>query len=616
MTSEQKTKYLASASSALNSVRSLISNDLDGYDQRIEVLKELSQASSASRLTYETLRQMENVKHNHLQQLYPSPYFHQCRVKFESESDEKELFFGKFPYLEVNIYSWVSPAATIRFEKPGQFAYKVDRGRIQKGDLLQKDQYLIIDGKIIFLATEKAGQERELIHQEYFSTRKTGFVLPEIVAQMEKAQDEVIRAGYSGPLVITGPAGSGKTTLALHRVAYLLQSPDTAQLFAPEEIIVFVQDEGTKNYFSRLLPDLGISNVEITTFGEWAMKILGLSGYRFKNRFFEDDDYQIEERFNDLYERHKLSAVNGDTAAWQKSIFSTLNAAYGRYFDETQKKILADQEKQKVLDRLDLTVLLQCKQAHLGRLAVDKEYYQVKKNGEMEKKQRTVDLKYKLMIVDEFQNYLPRQLQIFDRCLNELTRSSLYVGDLRQCIQLGTIKDWRQLPVGISDRRLITVQKVYRNTKEILKYLRKMGYSVDIPDQLKDGDPVEELAMDEAGESAFIEKMLKQLEDFSVGIIAKNRKYLQKYGEKFSGHKNVRVLTMPEAQGVEFDTVFIVGIKKNDFAVDCGNDDELAREKKKIISDLLYISLTRAMTKMYIIGRERLSDFAGEVVVS
>ena len=615
MTNEVKTKYLAQARKTLDIVRGLIKNDLDGFKERIIGLKELSRVSSADRLTYETLQQMENVKHNNLLQLYPSPYFHHCRVKFESDSGEKEIYFGKFPYLQANIYSWVSPAATIRFENPGEFSYKVDKGRIQKGELLKKDQYLIVDGKIIFLATEKIGQERELIHQEYFSTRKTGFVLPEIVAQMEKAQDEVIRAGYSGPLVITGPAGSGKTTLALHRVAYLLQSPDTAALFAPEDTIVFVQDEGTKNYFSRLLPDLGINNVTITTFSEWALDILGLKDYQFKNRFFEADDYRIEESVNDIYEQGKLAAINSEPVAWQKNVFSILKDAYGRFLNEDLKKMLAEQEKRKILDRLDLTVLLHCHIADSGRLAVEKEYYQVKKNGEMEKKQRTVELKYKLMIIDEFQNYLPRQLQIFNWCLDELTQSALYVGDLRQCIQLGTIKNWRQLPVSIPERRLITIHKVYRNTKEILRYLKEIGYQVEIPDQLKAGEAVEEMVMNEDEEISFIKDKIEKLGNFSCGIIARDKNYLGKYLQEFSAKENVRVMTMAEAQGVEFDTVFIVGIDRKQFFQFDGAAGELVKEKKKIISDLLYISLTRAMTKMYIIGKERLSDFFGDIVV-
>ena len=616
MTSQEKSNYLSDAKKGLVSVRKLIKDDLDGYAGRIIGLRELSRVSSADRLTYETLQQMENVKHNNLLQLYPAPYFHHCLVKFESDSEKKEIFFGKFPFLEANIYSWVSPAATIRFEHPGDFSYKVDKGRIQKGELIEKDQYLIIDGKIIFLATEKIGRERELIHQEYFSTRKTGFVLPEIVAQMEKAQDEVIRAGYSGPLVITGPAGSGKTTLALHRVAYLLQSPDTAALFAPEDTIVFVQDEGTKNYFSRLLPDLGINNVAITTFSEWAQDILSLKGYQFKNRFFENADYQIMETDNDLYEQSKLAAINSEPAIWQKNIFSTLKDSYGRHFIEAQKKMLTKQEEGKILDRLDLTVLLQCFRAHQGRLAIAKDYYHVKKNGEMEKKQRTVDLNYKLMIIDEFQNYLPQQLEIFNWCLDDLTHSSLYVGDLRQCIQLGTIKNWQQLPVHISDKRLIKIYKVYRNTQEILRYLKEIGYQVEIPGQLKNGEAVEELIIDKAQELSLIDMKLKEVGNFSVGIIAKDKKYLEEFEKKFSGHKNVRVLTMPEAQGVEFDTVFIVGIDREKFSIPGDIPEELIREKKKIISDLLYIALTRAMTKMYVLGKDRLSEIAGKIVSS
>lgn len=616
MNKAEKTTYLAKEKNTLANVRYLIKDDLDGFAERIKGLKELSQSSSADRLTYETLQQMENVKHNNLEQLYPSPYFHYCQVKFESDTKEKEIFFGKFPFLEANIYSWVSPAATIRFEKPGNFSYKVDKGRTQKGELLKKDQYLIVDGKIIFLATEKIGQERELIHQEYFSTRKTGFVLPEIVAQMEKSQDEVIRAGYSGPLVITGPAGSGKTTLALHRVAYLLQSPDTATLFVPEETIVFVQDEGTKNYFSRLLPDLGINNVLIATFSEWAMDILDLKKYQFKNRFIETTDYQKSERANDSYEQGKLAAINSAPVAWQKNIYTVLKNAYAKHFNEEQKKILVQQEQKKILDRFDLTMLLASWRLSQGRLAITKDYYQVKKNGEMQKKQRVIELKYKLMIIDEFQNYLPRQLEIFNWCLDELTHSSLYVGDLRQRIQLGTIKDWQELPVKISQQRLITISKVYRNTKEILKYVKTLGYQVEIPEQLKNGEPVEEITVTKTEEISFIDKKLKEVGNFSVGIIAKDKKYLEDFKKEFADRKNVRVMTMPEAQGVEFDTVFIVGIKLEQFFAPAGAGEQLLEEKKKIISDLLYIALTRAMTKMYILGKDRLSELAGGIVVS
>jgi len=101
----------------------------------------------------------------------------------------------------------------------------------------------------MFFSKEVEGRARELIYQEHFTNRKTGFMLPEIVAEMEKSQDQVIRAHHEGPLVISGPAGSGKTTLAFHRVAYLTQAPDTALHYREDSIIIFVQDNGTKEYF-------------------------------------------------------------------------------------------------------------------------------------------------------------------------------------------------------------------------------------------------------------------------------------------------------------------------------------------------------------------------------
>ena len=109
---------------------------------------------------------------------------------------------------------------------------------------------------------------------------------------------------------------------------------------------------------------------------------------------------------------------------------------------------------------------------------------------------------------------------------------------------------------------------------------------------------------------------LKEVGNFSVGIIAKDKKYLEEFEKKFSGHKNVRVLTMPEAQGVEFDTVFIVGIDREKFSIPGDIPEELIREKKKIISDLLYIALTRAMTKMCVLGKDWLSEIAGKIVSS
>ena len=209
-------------------------------------------------------------------QLSGSPYFVRCDILFQNDEQEASIYFAKFGFDAESIYSWVAPASVMRFEKPGEVSYRRPDGMVQKARLLRKDQFMIVDGKIKFLSSESIDMPRELIYEEYFSSRKSGFMLPEIVSQMEKAQDQVIRANHVGPFLISGPAGSGKTTLALHRVAYLVQSPDLSKLYPSKSIAVFVQDNGTKEYFSQLLPELGIDDVSITTFSEWAFQILEL----------------------------------------------------------------------------------------------------------------------------------------------------------------------------------------------------------------------------------------------------------------------------------------------------------------------------------------------------
>lgn len=269
MTAEKKDQYLEQAKATLEHKREVIVSELQRIPEEILTLKHLSQESDADKLSYQTMIATYRKRYDDLQHLQPSPYFNSCLIKIDGEKDFRELYFSKFAFDQENIYSWASPISQIRFEAPGNFKISSIGGE-QGGEIIKKDQYLINDGKILFLSTESQDAARELIYQEYFSSRKTAFVLPEIVAQMEKAQDQVIRSTFGGKLVVTGPAGSGKTTLALHRVAYLLQSPETSDQVSDGGVIVFVQDESTRDYFSHLLPELGIRDVEITTLVAWA----------------------------------------------------------------------------------------------------------------------------------------------------------------------------------------------------------------------------------------------------------------------------------------------------------------------------------------------------------
>ncbi len=530
-----------------------------------------------------------------LHQLYPSPYFSKC--VFRCEGKEQALYFGKFSFSDSGIYSWVTPAATLRFENPGPASYRRPDGSIREGVIESIEHYTIVDGRVVFYDRESSTAARELVYQEHFSQHKNSFMLPEVVEQMEKAQDSVIRASYRGPLVISGAAGSGKTTLALHRIAYLLQSPETASFFTPESVFVLLQDTGTKTYFSKLLPELGIRNVVTGTFAEWAMNILKIENHTYREPGATAESY--------FYEYNKIQALRAEWSSLghSKNFFTVLEKIYTPYLTKKQKQLLGIQKEECSLDRVDLTVLLQIQQKEKGRLSLEREYYEEAKNGAYRKKKGSFAAEYNLMVIDEFQNYLPEQLELLKSCLNSRLKAITYVGDVVQQTKLGSVQNWQDIGEIVPSERMVKLQKVYRNTKQILAYIQKLGYDVNVPSNVRSGPPVIEKEIATKNEEiAYVRNRCKMLTGKTVGILAFEADYLEDYKKSFTALPAIHCFNLHEAQGVEFDVVFLVGLNFYDYDKNM-LPEQLQTEMKKIQKDLVYVGLTRAMTELIVIGR-------------
>jgi len=556
------------------------------------------------KMLYMSMKQTSEERIVEYAKLQQSPFFLKCELELEDSKKRVTAYIGKYSFVQEQIFSWVSPVAMVRFDQPGQVTYKLANGEERRATMLTKEQYLIVDGNVLFYATESLGQPRELVHQEHVA-RKTGFVLPEIVAQMERAQDAVIRAHHVGPLVISGPAGSGKTTLALHRVAYLAQSPDTAPWYSGGKTIVFVQDRGTQDYFAALLPELGITNTTFVTFSEWALQLLSLREYRFTTR------YGDTELARDAYEFAKLQAMrSGTLPKFGKDPYETLHALYGKHLGVTEQELFRKQQAEKMLDRFDLTVLLMALVKTNKRFAMKYDLNLSRHGGKIKKKTETWEISYNLIVVDEFQNYLPEQLTLLKRCVEPERQTMLYVGDMGQQINLGTIRSWDEAGETITKERQVVLEKVYRNTKKILEYIGSLGYRVQIPAELREGVPVQEKIMaTKQEEITYVREILEKQPEGSLGVLATVGTYLEEFKDVFSEDKRVHILTMAEAQGVEFETVCLVGIEQDMFSVEYARElpDEFRTTKQRIYKDLLYVALTRAMNELHVLGRVSLS---------
>ncbi|MGN1299206.1 MAG: HelD family protein [Candidatus Scatovivens sp.] len=168
------------------------------------------------------------------------------------------------------------------------------------GEILLKRQFFI-DNKILYKIFDIDETAIDELLQDALATNADDR-LKNIVATIQEEQNKIIRAPIDKPLIIQGVAGSGKSSIALHRIAYLIYKYE--KNFNPESFMVIAPNKFFLNYISNVLPDLGVDNVKQYTFEDFTREILGrkirIVGQKEKlisiiNRSFSDlDNGEVE----------------------------------------------------------------------------------------------------------------------------------------------------------------------------------------------------------------------------------------------------------------------------------------------------------------------------------
>ena len=209
-----------------------------------------------------------------------NPYF--GRVDFSVDGIEpKKIYYG-YSALDLGDYEvvdWRAPVGKLFYgSNAEQQSYIAPEGLI-RGKLLLKRHISIDFGDLVDIADEVDRRPDKLSKAKMVS--KESFLLQElysrgdprlqdIVKTIQEQQDRIIRAPSQQTLVINGVAGSGKTSIAYHRLAYLLY-PDTTQGYLKaHNTIVFAPNRLFLSYVSNLLPQLGVKDVNQVAFDDWA----------------------------------------------------------------------------------------------------------------------------------------------------------------------------------------------------------------------------------------------------------------------------------------------------------------------------------------------------------
>ena len=225
-----------------------------------------------------------------LEKMIKSPYFARIDFKFDDEDEFEKIYIGrsslrKNSYQEMYVYDWRSPIASVFYRfMTGEAFYDAPCGRVT-GELNLKRQYEIKNGTLEYFFDSDVQIVDEFLRQ--LLSQNTTAKMKAIVETIQHEQDVVIRDMENDLLMVQGVAGSGKTSIALHRAAYLMYQGLQTKLSA-NNIMIISPNSIFEQYISNVLRELGEDNVISSVFEDILSELLNGRKIQSRNDFLEN----------------------------------------------------------------------------------------------------------------------------------------------------------------------------------------------------------------------------------------------------------------------------------------------------------------------------------------
>ena len=591
-----------------------------------------------------------------------SPFFGRVDFCYEGE-DEPEIFYiGIGNLAEENgglplIYDWRAPVSGLFYDfDKGPASYQAPLGEIH-GDIAAKWQYKIRGGKMLYEFESDVKIDDEILKAELGSNGDVQ--LKNIIRTIQKEQNAIIRNTSDRIMVIQGAAGSGKTSIALHRIAYLLYH-DRKNLKA-SSVLVLSPNGVFADYISHILPELGEENIREMSFDLFAYK-------RLKNTVSDcEDRYDLIERqiaglcdealLKEKQSRDFLDRMEGYIVELEDSLMNfrdvehrgvvkkeqeIIELFYFKFMDipllsrmdavaeyfideiETLKGFdLPDDEREAVKSRFyrmyetrDLYVLYNRFLKQEGFPALQQVQYE-KRKLRYEDVYPVLYLKYRLetqqedsgvrhLIVDEMQDYSMLQYLIIQKLFK--CRMTI-LGDREQTMD-GEQQDVLTFLSKIlgKDIRKIVMNKSYRNTIEIASYANKLAGITGVELFERHGKPVVERefpGLEEAVESVLGELRLDDYETAAVitrtADEAREAYYILKERLEAEGFDTKERLSLLHRDSTNFKK----GLTVTTFYMAKGLEFDQVfsvfpkEDRSPIVERARYIAATRALHELY-----------------
>jgi len=593
-------------------------------------------------------------KGNYLQRLFRiqnKPYFGSIRFKEEGSEEEDNIYIGITHVedkLDYYVHDWRSPICSMFYDyETGPASYKAPSGII-KGNIIKKRQYIIEDAELKHIFDNDLNISDSLL-QEVLAEESSD-KMKNIVNTIQEEQNKVIRNTEDKNLIVEGIAGSGKTSVALHRIAFLLyRIPNLTS----SNVVVFTPNKVFSEYISNVLPELGEDNTYDMTF--YDLLCQNINEYKdienftdFISRYYKGnvDNYdmvkykQSDEIIKDInnYINNLLSTIKFNNKLEYDNFIeidteelnNMLNYKYNRFplferIKEISKKIASNNYEGSTKNASSIEKKLK----ELLNIKLDlKDIFNNFYQSEYSKYKDKVNDKYlyyedaciflyiksllvgfntnhviKEIVIDEAQDYNKLQYLIIKKTFK--TSNYTILGDTNQTINPYYKYDsLEELTSIFESSKYITLTKTYRSTGKIIDYTNKiLGLN-----------HVTAIRNEKASDIIFRNNITKNdfLTDInnlkttskSIAIITKNDSEAEEVYNMLKddldimlidgfGHIKRDLVVVPSyvAKGLEFDSVIIYT-----------DEDNKYQEKDKY---LFYVACTRAQHNLIIYNNSK-----------
>ena len=286
----------------------------NGLDQIVDFMEFINTMKIQKRI-HEFTRKLEEK----YEKMLLSPYF--ARIDFTEEGKDlpekyyigiSNLINDDFDFL---VYDWRAPISSMFYDyEVGKAGYTCPEGVIN-GDLTLKRQYKVNDGKLKYMFDSNLKIDDEILQD--ILAKSSDSKMKAIVTTIQREQNKIIRNELYKNLIVQGPAGSGKTSVALHRIAYLLYKH--REKIGPQNILIFSPNNIFNDYISDVLPQLGEDNMCQTTFKEYMHKALG--NEIIKEEYCEMMEYILSSKNEDSY-KERIKSIKFKSSKQFLNIFN------------------------------------------------------------------------------------------------------------------------------------------------------------------------------------------------------------------------------------------------------------------------------------------------------